>query len=285
MSSQTASFEEIRVVARSAPAKNPAIQQQVQARLEHLALVEGQLGELASLSAWVAEGQRTAVPCIRHPRLALFAATHGRAAELPEGAPEAVRRQIARLIDGNGIAHRLSEAADADFRLYEMGLDLPCADSRRGPAMNEPEAARAVAYGMMAVEPGVDLLIVAALGIGADLAAGEVERALDEEAADPLAVLAAKGGPDIAAMLGAILAARLAGVPVMLDGSAALAAAALAARLIAGVGDHCRAATPRSGSSLGGGFEIPHILSFSIDPPLAGLAAVPLAKTATLLLA
>ena len=71
-----------------------------------------------------------------------------------------------------------------------------------------------------------------------------IERALERhhpDPADPLVILAAIGGLEIAALVGAILASAEAGVPVVLDGfitgAAALIAAALApavsARLIA----------------------------------------------------
>jgi nicotinate-nucleotide--dimethylbenzimidazole phosphoribosyltransferase len=58
---------------------------------------------------------------------------------------------------------------------------------------------------------------------------------------DPLAVAAALGGRELAAIAGAILAARRHHIPVLLDGFVATAAVVPLARLQAGILDHCRA--------------------------------------------
>jgi nicotinate-nucleotide--dimethylbenzimidazole phosphoribosyltransferase len=58
---------------------------------------------------------------------------------------------------------------------------------------------------------------------------------------DPLAVAAALGGRELAAIAGAVLAARRRGVPVLLDGFVATAAVLPLARLANGMLDHCRA--------------------------------------------
>src|SRR5438034_8924033 len=46
-----------------------------------------------------------------------------------------------------------------------MKRDPPTGDIVLGPAMSEAECARAIAYGMMAVEPGIDALAVGEMGI------------------------------------------------------------------------------------------------------------------------
>jgi nicotinate-nucleotide--dimethylbenzimidazole phosphoribosyltransferase len=56
---------------------------------------------------------------------------------------------------------------------------------------------------------------------------------------DPLAALACLGGHEIAGIAGAVLAARLARVPVLLDGFTATVAAAVLAALQPGLLDHC----------------------------------------------
>ena len=58
---------------------------------------------------------------------------------------------------------------------------------------------------------------------------------------DPLAVAAALGGRELAAIAGAVLAARQHKVPVLLDGFVATSAVLPLARLDAGALDHCRA--------------------------------------------
>ena len=59
------------------------------------------------------------------------------------------------------------------------------------------------------------------------------------ELADPLQVLAALGGQELAAILGAVLAARVARTPVLLDGYATTAAAAVLWKIDPTLLDHC----------------------------------------------
>jgi nicotinate-nucleotide--dimethylbenzimidazole phosphoribosyltransferase len=71
-----------------------------------------------------------------------------------------------------------------------------------------------------------------------------IERALNFHRGilgDPLAVAAALGGRELAAIAGAVLAARQHKVPVLLDGFVATSAVLPLARLDAGALDHCRA--------------------------------------------
>jgi nicotinate-nucleotide--dimethylbenzimidazole phosphoribosyltransferase len=112
---------------------------------------------------------------------------------------------------------------------------------------------------MMAVEPGIDLLCFGALADGGTLAALAVVAGLSgpkveiespsitaaierHRSDDPLTVLARLGGHEIAAITGTILAARLAKIPVILDGWGALAAAAVVHALDRHAIDHCQIA-------------------------------------------
>jgi len=280
-----ASFEEIRAVTRLFPREDTAMHSAVRQRLANIAPMQINTGFLSNLAFWLAAAQRRSDPQITHPRVALFAATHGIAKDLPEGGAAAMGDLIAALVAENGALNRLASSIDTDLRLYELALDRPCNDSRTGDAMDEAAAAHAVAYGMMAVEPGVDILAVAALGVGASLAAAALARAMTTGHADPLTLLASHGGADIAAMLGTILAARLAGVPVLLDGAAALAAGALAARLSSGGANHCAAAcAPQEGSAFKNDLAIESVLKSGVEPPFAGVAALSLLKSAATLL-
>lgn len=196
-----------------------------------------------------------------HPRVILYAATHGIALGHPGGSVQDVTELVEDIVAGRGKLHALVEQADADLRLYDLALDRPTRSP--GPAMDEADACHAAAYGMMAVEPGVDIIATAAIGPGADLAA----QAVLEGDGDPLELLAAKGGPDIAAILGVILASRLAGIPLILDGAAAFAAAKVAAGLNPDALAHCRGATDS-------GLGLKPILPGSTDSPLSGIKAL-----------
>jgi nicotinate-nucleotide--dimethylbenzimidazole phosphoribosyltransferase len=219
--------------------------------------------EIRSLAVELPAGEFIWQPHNDHPRIVLYAATHGFARDLPGGSMAAMTEAVENIVAGRGPLHALVEEADADLRLYDLALDRPTRDSRVGPAMDEAEACRAAAYGMMAVEPGVDIFVVAAIGPGADLAAEVMARG----SGDPLELLAAKGGPDIAAILGMILATRLAGIPLILDGAAAFAAARVAAGLNPKAVAHCRPATEA-------GAGLKPILSGQADSPFSGVRAL-----------
>src|SRR4051812_45738499 len=138
--------------------------------------------------------------------------------------------------------------------------------------MTEEECARAIAYGMMAVEPGIDVLAVGEMGIGNTTVAaalclglfggsaaewtgpgtgvgGAALRAKRQAVAsaaarhtgagDPFEILRRLGGLELAAMTGAVLAARMGRVPVILDGYATTAAAAVLHAADPRALDHC----------------------------------------------
>ncbi len=176
-------------------------------------------------------------------------------------------------ISGGAAVNQLCRVIDADLRVYEMSLDIPTGDIVDGPAMSREECARAIAYGMMAVEPGIDVLAIGEMGIANTTVAaalclalfggeaaewtgpgtGVVGAALEHkravvtaavarhraDASDPLELLRRLGGLEFAAMVGAILAARMGRVPVVLDGFSAGAAAAVLYAADKRALDHC----------------------------------------------
>jgi nicotinate-nucleotide--dimethylbenzimidazole phosphoribosyltransferase len=234
----------------------------------------GALGRLEELTHWLATWQGRHPPQINHPRTAVFAANHGVAAQGVSAYPAEVTAQMVQnFINGGAAVNQLCAAIDGDLRVYEMALDQPTRDFTEGPAMDEADCARAMAYGMMAVEPGVDLLALGEMGIGTTTAAaalclalfggeakdwvgpgtgidaerlarktGIIARAVEVNKStmtDPFEVLRAVGGLELAAIAGAIIAARLAKVPVVLDGFACTAAAAVLYAADRRSIDHC----------------------------------------------
>lgn len=128
----------------------------------------------------------------------------------------------------------------------------PTRDLLREPAMTVVDATLALEAGIaLAIslsEPGLDVIAVGALGVGSELAAAAIAGALgaplpgdtDAEAwrhgatlagASGLELLAAAGGPETAVLAGLVLGAASIHVPVILDGHATGAAAAIAGRL------------------------------------------------------
>lgn len=270
-----ASFAEIRSLLAELPGPDQQAMQAAAQREGQLTKPPGALGRLEVLTQWLAAWQGRHPPRVDRPRVAVFAGNHGVAAQGVSAYPAAVTAQMVKnFVAGGAAINQLCKAIDADLRVYEMDLDRPTADFTLGPAMDEEECAHAVAYGMMAVEPGLDVLCLGEMGIantasGAALAhalfggaaadwvgpgtgvQGEgLKRKIDAVAAgvaanraalgDPLGVLAALGGRELAAIVGAVLAARLARLPVLLDGYTCTAAAAVLHKLRPDLLDHCQ---------------------------------------------
>jgi nicotinate-nucleotide--dimethylbenzimidazole phosphoribosyltransferase len=268
-------FVEIRELLTELPGPDETAFQAAVTRDRELTKPAGSLGRLEELAFWLAAWQGRQPPRVDHPRVCVFAASHGVAARGVSAYPAEVTAQMVQnFIAGGAAVNQLTAMVDGDLRVYEMALEAPTADFTQGPAMDEETCARAMAYGMMAVEQGVDLLALGEMGIGNTTAAAAVCHALfggdaadwtgpgtgvagaayaakvaavaagvaanRDALADPLHVLRCLGGQELAAIAGAVLAARLARIPVLLDGYTCCAAAAVLHALDARLLDHCR---------------------------------------------
>ena len=268
-------LDEIRRICRTLPGPDLDAGTAVRTRQAQLTKPQGSLGRLEDLAFWLASWQRRELPRCDHPRIAVFAANHGVAAARKVSAyPVQVTAQmVANFQAGGGAINQLAQLADSDLQVYEMDLARPTADFTQGPAMDDEGCARAIAYGMMAAAQGLDLLALGEMGIGnttsaAALCAGlfggtpadwvgpgtgvdtdglerkrqAVADALAANTAamtDPFDVLRCLGGYELAAIVGAVIAARQGGVPVLLDGFTCTAAAAVLYAFEARAIDHC----------------------------------------------
>ncbi len=258
------------------PGPGEAARAAAAAREARLTKPAGALGRLEELAAWMAAWQDRHPPRLRRPRVAVFAGNHGVAARGVSAYPAEVTRQmVANFVSGGAAVNQICRSVDADLRVYELSLEAPTADFVAGPAMDDAECARAMAYGMMAVEQGIDLIALGEMGIanttsasalclalfggdaadwtgpGTGVAGDRLARkreavaagaALHAGSGDGLELLRRLGGFEFAAIAGAVVAARFARVPVLLDGFAATAAAAALLRVDPGLLDHCQVA-------------------------------------------
>src|SRR5579862_965932 len=161
-----ANLDEIRALFAHLPGPDFEAGTAAALRERQLTKPAGALGRLEELSHWLATWQGRHPPRLDHPRTSVFAGNHGVAARGVSAYPAAVTAQMVQnFVAGGAAVNQLSRTVDADLRVYEMNLDQPTADIVDGPAMSEEECARAIAYGMMAVEPGIDALAVGEIGI------------------------------------------------------------------------------------------------------------------------
>jgi nicotinate-nucleotide--dimethylbenzimidazole phosphoribosyltransferase len=268
-------LDEMRDIVRHMPPPDLEAGTAARAREAQLTKPAGSLGRLEEIAYWMACWQGRHPPRLRHPRIAVFAANHGVAAARGVSAfPVSVTAQMVRnFLNGGAAVNQLSRIADSDLKVYEMDLDSPTADFTRGPAMDSAACAQAMAYGMMAVEQGIDLICLGEMGIGNTTSASALcaalyggdpadwvgpgtgvdddGRARKERAVidgllanrdamtDPFETLRCLGGFELAAIAGAVIAARMAKCPVLLDGFASTAAAAVLHAFDSRALDHC----------------------------------------------
>ena len=229
----------------------------------------GSLGRLERIAAFLAGWQGRAVPKLDNVSVLVFAGSHGVTAQGVSAFPAEVTAQmVANFAAGGAAINQLARQAGATLDVVELDVDRPTGDFTQGPAMSEDDFAAAVAKGRAAVKPDIDLICVGEMGIGNTTAAAALSAALfggsgtewvgrgtgvddaglarkaaavDAALArhgnalrDPLDAARLVGGRELAAILGAVLEARLRSIPVLLDGFVATAAAAPLARLVDG---------------------------------------------------
>ena len=266
------SLSEFRALLSTLPGPDAAAIAAAEARNAQLTKPPGALGRLERLAIWMAGWQGTDKPHADAPQIVIFAGNHGVAAQGVSAFPAEVTVQmVANFAHGGAAINQLARAFGARLDVHALDLDRPTADFTAAPAMTETEVVEALRKGFDAVESKADLLVTGEMGIGNTTVAAALAAALyggsgwagrgtgvdnaglaRKEAAvaaglarhrdvlaDPLEVLRCLGGRELAAMAGAILAARMHRIPVILDGFIACAAAAVLARATPGALDHC----------------------------------------------
>ncbi|MCD7059594.1 nicotinate-nucleotide--dimethylbenzimidazole phosphoribosyltransferase [Pelagibacterium xiamenense] len=246
----------------------------VRARDAQLTKPAGSLGQLEKLVEFLARWQGKSEPTMDDPMVAIFAANHGVTDQGVSAFPREVTRQmVANFTKGGAAISQICALHEINLRVFELALDVPTGDITVVPAMDERTCAATIAYGMEAIAGEPDLLCLGEMGIGnttvaaavfaalfggtgadwvgrgtgvddAGLArkADAVDRALARHAGrlnTPFEILANLGGREIAAMLGAIIAARHQNIPVIVDGFVATSAAAVAHAVNPAAIDHC----------------------------------------------
>ncbi len=275
-----ASFDDVRAVLAEVPGPDQEAATAAAAREGQLTKPAGALGRLEELAAWLAAWQGRHPPRVARSQNAVFAGNNGVAAQGVSAYPAEVTKQmVANFLAGGAAVNQLCKVADSGLRVYEMDLEQPSEDFSQAPAMDEAGCAGAIAYGMMAVEDGLDVIALGEMGIanttsaaalcqalyggsaadwvgrgtgvddaGLDRKTQVIEAAVAKHRAamtDPLQVLRHLGGFELAAILGAVLAARMARTPVLLDGYTCTAAAAVLHALDRHALDHCQVARRR----------------------------------------
>jgi nicotinate-nucleotide--dimethylbenzimidazole phosphoribosyltransferase len=247
----------------------------------------GSLGRLEELAVRVAAVR----PGPLRPVIVVAAADHGVAAEGVSAYPQVVTRQmLGNFAQGGAAVSVLARVAGAEVRVVDVGVGRPTANIASGAAMPRVEAERLVADGAalaraLAAE-GFGIVGLGEMGIANTTSASTLAAALlpaepsavcgrgtgvddaglrrkvevvaralaanDVDAADPVGVLAALGGFEIAFLVGLALGAAAEPLVIVLDGFISSVAGLIAVQLAPAARDAMIAAhlSPEPGHAL-----------------------------------
>jgi nicotinate-nucleotide--dimethylbenzimidazole phosphoribosyltransferase len=237
---------------------------------------EGDFGKLGEGAAWLAEWQKRYPPRLESPTLAIFAGSHGISENgVTLSSNQSTREKVDALREGRAPLSAIATQVEANIRVFELAIDKPTPNFAEEAAMTEKECAATIAFGFEALEGKPDLVALGVVGAGIGTSAAAVACALYGGApeywvrpgpqvptemnqqrvaivsealrihrgnlSDPLEALRCLGGRELAACVGAIIAARHQGVPVLIDGFATTIAAGIVHALNPLGIDHVRA--------------------------------------------
>lgn len=273
MSASGLPFDDFRELLRNLPGPDTSALAVARERDSQLTKPAGALGRLEEIAFWLAAWTGRS-PQVTRPLVAIFAGNHGVTAQGVSPFPPSVTAQMVENFAAGGAAiNQICVANDLGLKIFDLALEVPTGDISVEAAMDERTCAATMAFGMEAIAGGTDLLCIGEMGIGnttiaaaifyglyggsavdwvgpgtgsegevlaRKIAAVETAVALHKaHLDDPLELLRRLGGREIAAMAGAILAARMERIPVLIDGYVATAAAAVLHAANPSALDHC----------------------------------------------
>jgi nicotinate-nucleotide--dimethylbenzimidazole phosphoribosyltransferase len=253
----------INIIHRTA---NPELEARILRRLDSLTKPPGSLGRLETLALQIGLIQQTDRPVIGRKAMLIFCGDHGVVEEDVSPYPSEVTHQMmANFRVGGAAINVLCRNYSIQPLIVDMGVGKPTRNFARQPAMSRDQAEAAIEAGRSHAEDA-DVLGVGEMGIGNTTSAAALLSAFSgldpaetagrgtgldgagvarkarvirqalalhqPDPADPVGVLAAVGGFEIAAITGLLLEAAAKRRVIVLDGficcSAALVARAIA---------------------------------------------------------
>ncbi len=244
------------------PIASHELETRIRRRLDSLTKPPGSLGRLEALAVQMGLIQATDAPEIRRKAILIFCADHGIVEEgVSPYPPEVTRQMVANFRSGGAAISVLCRHYGIHPIVVDMGVGKPTRNFAQEPAMTREQAEAAIDAGISHAKDG-DVLGAGEMGIGNTTAAAAmlsafsgldaaetagrgtgldatgvarkvavIRRALELhrlDPSDPIGVLAAVGGFEIAAITGLILGAAEQRRAVVLDGFISCAAALVA---------------------------------------------------------
>lgn len=269
-------FDDFRALLSAMPGPDNLSQSLVRKKFNS-SLPEGySLETLKDLAVWYLGWRGKEKESINQPLMAVFAGNHGTisgedAVFKSRLRPQWTQEMVDALAQNKVLLNHVCRSENLHLRIFDLALEYPVMDFSKDAAMDERSCAATMAYGMEAIAGEIDLLCLSGIGAGSNLSCAAIAHILtgcniedcfqdtlsseekDSQTAfvklaienncnlleDSFEVLRYYGGREIAALVGAILAARMEKIPVILDDYVALTAAALLYKLQPASLDHC----------------------------------------------
>ncbi len=244
------------------------------ARQQGLTKPAGSLGVLEHIAIWMAGWQGKEKPLIKKAQCVIFAGNHGITKHGVSAFPsEVTAAMVANFESGGAAINQICRLNGITLNVHALDLDTPTADFTQAPAMSIAETLAAMRLGAESVNEDTDIFIAGEMGIGNTTPAAALAMAImGGEAAgwtgrgtglddsgmtrkrkvveagialhkdtitDTVSALAALGGRELAAIAGAVLAARIKRIPVLLDGFIVTASCLPLWMANPGALDHC----------------------------------------------
>lgn len=268
-------LDDVRNLFRDLPGPDGDAEKRATDREIQLIKPAGALGRLEELSAWLSAWQGRHPPSAEKLTARVFAGAHGVTRRgVSAYPPEVTAQMVASFETGGAAINQLCRLFDVELSVHAVELERPTRDFVEAPAMDERDFVEAFVLGMNTIDTTSDLLCVGEMGIGNTTSAAAVAHAVYRGAAadwtgpgtgvqgeelalktsvvaeavqlhngfiaDPLDALRRLGGREMAAIAGAVMAARLGQVPVLLDGFVCTVSAAVLDAYNPGALDHCQ---------------------------------------------
>lgn len=183
---------------------------------------------ISGVLAWMAAWQRRTEPSTRDSHICIFVSSYDSGGKLDAaiGYADLASR-------GNTLLNKLCKDKGVGLRVLELAPSMP----HRLGSWSEKECMAACAFGMEATAAGGDLLGLSSIAPGSEDVSRKLLKILKEEEPKSgledgprsekkplLSALMTHAGREIAAMVGAIIAARSRSLPVVVEGWSAVAA-------------------------------------------------------------
>tara|TARA_E500000331_G_scaffold358611_1_gene427486 strand:+ start:5638 stop:6735 length:1098 start_codon:yes stop_codon:yes gene_type:complete len=272
-----ATISELQDLLSRLPGPDESAAAAARARELKLTKPQGALGRLEDIAEWMSSWQGQHPPRTENIQVRVFAANHGVVKHgVSAFPPEVTAQMVANFKAGGAAVNQLAIDANAELSVVAFDLNLPSSDFTEEPSLDEERFMRAIQKGMKSVPSRASLLCIGEMGIGNTTSAAAIclglfggqptdwtgrgtgidnialakktkiiETAVKtrlKKNAGGLEILRCLGGLELVAMAGAVLAARIKRIPVLLDGFVAGAAVAPLHVVQQGSLDHCMAA-------------------------------------------